>query len=643
MSAFKSDAQGFLIGDLIDTSKDMLTEQRRAAPVWREIRNDVKSIARAVGVQGATTTARRASPPLGNSARRAMAPAQTVARPAGRSGYVGSAGAAARSSSASGAARGTASVTTARDIHGRFIAGQKRDGGASAAKASGDSAIGANMSRLSAGVGRLADTLQATDNVDPTVNAAKELAGVARPIGRGLFSMMGRSAERKKERWYQRILKAVTGKSTKTGAGSVAVGAGSGTNLFGGLIAGIIPMLGKVLTSVLLPIAAIWGSFELGQWLGKKIYDWMVSSGLQEKLFGAVDAIKGAFTDAADWVKQRYEGAKNVASVAVEKLKAGAGAANEAIRGATGVDVAATAGKVADVAKNVASAAVPEPLKRASRAASNASTVLDAGRAAGLSGIELANFMGQNAHESGGFSQTTESLKYKPEQLLKTFKGRNGINTLADAQRLVAGGDDAVGNAIYGGDWGAKNLGNTEAGDGAKFKGRGFTQITGRSNYTAASKALGIDLVNNPELAADPTNAAAISTWYWKNRVQPRGAGEDTTLARKAINGGLNGLGDATKQTATWQARLAADPSLTAGIASVSPSSLPKMAMPNVPSSVPDKIPPAPEFRPLPTQLNSRSSQRENIVVTLPENAGQNISDRGLAHIVSGGLGGVSR
>jgi putative chitinase len=83
-------------------------------------------------------------------------------------------------------------------------------------------------------------------------------------------------------------------------------------------------------------------------------------------------------------------------------------------------------------------------------------------------------------------------------------------------------------------------MGNTEAGDGYKFRGRGFTQLTGKDNYAAAGKALGMDLLSNPDAAADPANAAKISAWYWKSRMSSKGAGEDVTKATKLVNGGTS-------------------------------------------------------------------------------------------------------
>ena len=88
-------------------------------------------------------------------------------------------------------------------------------------------------------------------------------------------------------------------------------------------------------------------------------------------------------------------------------------------------------------------------------------------------------------------------------------------------------------------------MGNKLPGDGERYYGRGFIQITGRDNYRRAGAALGIPLEQNPDLAADPKVAARIAVWYWKTRVQPKIQNfNDTTAVTKAINPALRGLRD---------------------------------------------------------------------------------------------------
>ncbi len=85
-------------------------------------------------------------------------------------------------------------------------------------------------------------------------------------------------------------------------------------------------------------------------------------------------------------------------------------------------------------------------------------------------------------------------------------------------------------------------LGNTEPGDGPRYKGRGWIQLTGRANYRAAGQALGLPLEEQPELAAEPATAARTAAWFWRSRGLSDVAGLD--LVTRRINGGLNGIKD---------------------------------------------------------------------------------------------------
>jgi len=172
---------------------------------------------------------------------------------------------------------------------------------------------------------------------------------------------------------------------------------------------------------------------------------------------------------------------------------------------------------------------------------------------------ELANFMGQMQVESHGFTKMHEDLNYSGERLLKVFPGRNGMDTLEKANAVAAGGREKIAEAIYGGDWGKRKggPGNTEADDGWKFHGRGFVQLTGRYNYERFGKALGLDLVNHPNLAAEPANAAKIATQYWKERVVALGHQHDVTHATKDVNGRYTALAERKAAAAEWETKLA--------------------------------------------------------------------------------------
>jgi putative chitinase len=186
----------------------------------------------------------------------------------------------------------------------------------------------------------------------------------------------------------------------------------------------------------------------------------------------------------------------------------------------------------------------------------NADYLMQAAMDAGITDRkELANFMGQMQVESGGFTSMEENLHYSGARLLEKFPGRNGIDNIETANRISAGGPEAVGNAIYGAPWG-RSMGNTQPGDGYDYHGRGFVQLTGRNRYAEASQITGLDLVNHPELAAERTNAAAIAVDYWKHSVVPHHAQQDVERATFYINGGHNGLAARRAAAAEWEHKL---------------------------------------------------------------------------------------
>ena len=93
---------------------------------------------------------------------------------------------------------------------------------------------------------------------------------------------------------------------------------------------------------------------------------------------------------------------------------------------------------------------------------------------------------------------------------------------------------------------GRKDLGNTQEGDGKRFKGRGLIQLTGRANYTAYSKDTGIDYLAKPtKVATDPFVAVDVACWFWaKNKLNRWADKDDVKTVTKRINGGYNGLDD---------------------------------------------------------------------------------------------------
>lgn len=92
---------------------------------------------------------------------------------------------------------------------------------------------------------------------------------------------------------------------------------------------------------------------------------------------------------------------------------------------------------------------------------------------------------------------------------------------------------------------GRADLGNTQPGDGRRYRGRGLIQITGRANYAACGAALGLDLIARPELLEQPVNACRSAGWFWKTHGlnELADAGDQVKVCRR-VNGGTNGLAD---------------------------------------------------------------------------------------------------
>ncbi|MET0289389.1 MAG: peptidoglycan-binding protein [Pseudoxanthomonas sp.] len=181
--------------------------------------------------------------------------------------------------------------------------------------------------------------------------------------------------------------------------------------------------------------------------------------------------------------------------------------------------------------------------------------LLQAAYAAGITApTELANFMAQVGHESGGLSRLEEGFRYTRDASQVSSKVRSALREgpeALDAARLEAldGRPERLAELMYGG-----RMGNDEPGDGLRYRGRGYIQLTGKDQYRDAGEALNLDLVRHPELAADPENASRIATWYWNKNV-PESTRDDARAAGAAINGRdpPNGLADRENRFERWQ------------------------------------------------------------------------------------------
>lgn len=148
----------------------------------------------------------------------------------------------------------------------------------------------------------------------------------------------------------------------------------------------------------------------------------------------------------------------------------------------------------------------------------------------------LAMWIAQVAHESGRFKRTVENLNYSAAGLLATWPSR--FNELLAA--VLARQPEQIANHVYGG-----RMGNTQDGDGWKYRGRGLIQLTGHDNYAAFAKHSGQDVIGLPELLECAEGAVESACWYWwradLNRFADTGGIRSCT---RVINGGYNGIKD---------------------------------------------------------------------------------------------------
>lgn len=160
--------------------------------------------------------------------------------------------------------------------------------------------------------------------------------------------------------------------------------------------------------------------------------------------------------------------------------------------------------------------------------------------------LRLAHFIAQCGHESGGFKAVNENLNYGAKGLLGIFK--KYFPTEAKAKEYERK-PEKIANLVYGGRMGN---GPETSGDGYKFRGRGYLQLTGKDNYSAFSKVIGEDCVANPDLVSTKYALASAAWFFNKNNlftICDQGATDDVvTKLSKRVNGGTIGLNERIKE-----------------------------------------------------------------------------------------------
>lgn len=487
--------------------------------------------------------------------------------------------------------KGRASATAHRDASGRFVSG----GGSSAATTGTLNKAVAAMARQ---VGTLGSTLGGVGHVDPALAAAGELRNVVSPVGRGFMALHNRLAERKKERWYSRILKAITGRKGEAVAGGGDVTRGSFLGTFmGELMGNAARMLPAILAGaggLLLKGLGLLGAFGIGQYIGGKIYEWLDKSGIATKVFDAFDAV-------TQWFKDKFKAASDATRGAV---KAVARIASDAQLGSD----EARYGKL--------DAETRREARLGTRGAAPDSAAYKAGRVAGtmMRGADAA---------VGGI-----------KRLLGTGAGYN----------VVERADGSVVKQSGARNWRNNNPGNIEFGPFAQKMGAigsdGRFAVfpdyeTGRSAKAA--------LIFDGKKYRDLNLAEAISRYAPPTE-------NDTGAYQRSV---LASVGGANKRMADYSpaergAILDAMQRVegfkvgrSVGLRAATVPAVVSATMPAIkPAAVPMTAPDKPTVIQAPTVPERLGSARQAPVVISKDDVNQDVRDRRLAHIVTGGIGG---
>lgn len=650
MATIKSDAAGFIIGG--EPIKELhRAGGRKAEEYLSGILGEVRALRQAVSPaargSGSRTTegaaAARFSPVAPTGSRKGEANTARAAQPGTGRRSLGRVGA-------------EVAQPAQRDERGRF-AKKATNGDATAAAASTSSSpAGATFGAVRGRGVSIADTIgrSGMDEADPAVKAFGE---VAQPLARGYQALAGGDkAERQKTGWFRKIFgelhmfraeetafSKAAGKSLKAleekpEAGAAAGGGGMLGTVMNGIKAAL-PGIATVLGGLAAAMAPLLAMLKVTEWAADTTHDKERVEGIKE---GAAAAAKEALKTVG------IDKDAEIAKARADTLEKRDGeyskeAADRAVFAPSGVTPGTRAYEDAFYRAQQEKEAQAEAAKKKGFVQRGIENVKSVGRAVfgnrnkdamvkqmAESGItdpkEQAMFLAQLDHESGGFSKNEESFKYKSADRLMQVSASARKKGLPAVEQAMAQGPEAVAELMYGG-----RMGNKSPGDAYNFRGRGAIQLTGRANYARAGKALGLDLENHPELAAAPENSAKVAAWYWKDAELGTAARRgDVRAVTKGINGGANGLDDRTEKYGKY---------LSAASAGAFGASAPVVAsMPNAPTVRPPSVPTVADASPMVVPLSSGGGKPPVVVSQAPADVGQDVRDRRIAHIATGGV-----
>lgn len=161
----------------------------------------------------------------------------------------------------------------------------------------------------------------------------------------------------------------------------------------------------------------------------------------------------------------------------------------------------------------------------------------------------VAHFLSQTGHESGNYKIMEENLNYSEKALNSVFGRYFGPGKRNAAE--YARNPEKIANYVYMDEFRSKagQMGNTQPGDGYRFRGRGLKQLTGRNNYTAFGKTVGMTAEQAADYVATEKGAIESACWFWDtNKLNTIADTDDVVKMTKRINGGDIGLADRQKR-----------------------------------------------------------------------------------------------